>query len=323
MDKICGYCGSAYSVPASQFNRSKFCSDSCMKASKKRQQEYSCDYCGRVFQVHTRKIEEKESGKRKFVLCSTECAKNIQKPTQEEVRKAFSDRGYMMVSDQYISAKIKIEYICSKHQAEGVQGITYGNLINGFGCKYCGRERTTEARRLSFEDAKAVFAKNNMTLCDQEYVNAETPLAYICNAHPEKGIQYKTLGNARSQHCPYCRSSKGEKSIREFLNNSDIKYIEQKQFDDLLGLGGGKLSYDFFLPEFNILIEYQGEFHIGVPELQSENALKTQQEHDRKKREYARSHNIELIEIWYYEKDKTHEILSNKLLTHLSLETAG
>lgn len=31
------------------------------------------------------------------------------------------------------------------------------------------------------------------------------------------------------------------------------------------------------------------------------------------KREYAKSHNIELMEIWYWDKDKINEILSNKL----------
>lgn len=40
---------------------------------------------------------------------------------------------------------------------------------------------------------------------------------------------------------------------------------------------------------------------------------KKQQEHDRRKREYAKSHNIELLEIWYWDFDNIEEILDKRL----------
>ena len=46
-----------------------------------------------------------------------------------------------------------------------------------------------------------------------------------------------------------------------------------------------------------------------------------QQEHDKRKREYAESHGYDLLEIWYFQKDNIEQILSKAL--HLSVETAG
>ena len=38
-----------------------------------------------------------------------------------------------------------------------------------------------------------------------------------------------------------------------------------------------------------------------------------QQEHDKRKRQYAKDHNIKLIEIWYWDFDKIESILEKEL----------
>ena len=73
------------------------------------------------------------------------------------------------------------------------------------------------------------------------------------------------------------------------------------------------LSYDFFLPNHNILIEYQGEFHDGNNAIQTKSGLKRQQEHDRRKRESAKENGIKLLEIWYWDFDNIDEILKKEL----------
>jgi hypothetical protein len=113
-------------------------------------------------------------------------------------------------------------------------------------------------------------------------------------------------GNA----CPRCRASHGEKTIRRFLENSNIDFTPQKTFDELIGVGGRNLSYDFYIPQYNVLVEYQGEYHDGTASIQTEEGLKTQQEHDRRKREYAKSHGIDLLEIWYWDFDNIEGILT-------------
>lgn len=115
--------------------------------------------------------------------------------------------------------------------------------------------------------------------------------------------------------CPECNFSKGEDKISNYLIKNKINYISQKEFDGLLGLGNGNLSYDFYLPKPNILIEYQGEQHEKyIPGLhKSKKDFEKQVEHDRRKRKYAEQHNIKLLEIWYWDFNNIEEIVNKEL----------
>lgn len=122
--------------------------------------------------------------------------------------------------------------------------------------------------------------------------------------------------------CPACSMSRGERDIRWFLDRNNIRYISQYSLDDLIGLGGGLLSYDFFLLDYNTLLEFQGEQHERAKSgyFGGEEQFAIQQEHDRRKREYAKQHGFTLLEIWYYDYDRIEEILKEKLNLE-SLET--
>ena len=112
--------------------------------------------------------------------------------------------------------------------------------------------------------------------------------------------------------CNICNKSKGELVIREFLYNNSIEFIPQKTFNDLVGLGNGYLSYDFYLPKYNLLIEYQGIQHKEKMEYFGGNeGFAIQQEHDKRKKEYAEKNNIQLLEIWYWDFDNIDKILIN------------
>lgn len=313
--KICNYCGKKYYVDKSQQDRSKFCSDKCFRQSRNTQINYQCDYCCKDFLVRKSKVEKRINGQTKYLCCSSECAQEIQKPKWEDIVVLFEDNGYILKSTKYVNAKTKLEYVCKQHIDQGVQYITYNNLKSGFGCKYCGIERTANARRLSFNDAKAIFDRNNMVLLDQEYKNTNEKMKYICKKHPEVGIQYMSTSNAYKNHCPFCNIIKGERKILDFLIQHNIEFETQKSYDGLLGIGGGKLSYDFYLPNYNLLIEYQGEQHEhSVERFGGEKQFVIQQEHDMRKSNYAKDHNIELLEIWYYDFKNIELILHDKIL---------
>lgn len=312
--KFCHYCGKRYYVDKSQQERSKFCSDSCFRKNKNTQMDYNCEFCGEPFKVIKSKYDKAINGN-KHLYCSAQCAKDVQKPKWNDILTLFEECGYILLSTEYINAKVKLEYICPDHEKYGSQYITYNNLKCGFGCKYCGREKTASSKRLSFNKVREVFDKHDMILLDQEYQNANTPLMYICKYHQEIGVQYMALSNAYKQHCPYCNIIKGEDSIVSYLIKNNIQYTIHKSYDDLRGVKGGKLSYDFYLPFFNLLIEYQGEQHERPVDIfGGEEQFKIQQEHDKRKREYARKNNIELLEIWYYDFKNIEEILNNRFL---------
>ena len=93
-------------------------------------------------------------------------------------------------------------------------------------------------------------------------------------------------------------------------------YKPQKEYDGLLGLGNGNLSYDFYLPSYNLLIEYQGGQHEKYIKgfHKTKNDFIIQQEHDRRKKQYAEDNNIKLLPIWYWDFDNIEEILDKELI---------
>ena len=121
-----------------------------------------------------------------------------------------------------------------------------------------------------------------------------------------------TSGNVR---CPICKESHGERKIREYLRKNNIEFIPQKTFPKLLGTGNRLLSYDFYVPFKNLLVEFQGIQHYEPRDFnskdmkQAEKNFEIQQEHDRRKREYAQQNNIDLLEISYIQEDDIEEIL--------------
>ena len=59
--------------------------------------------------------------------------------------------------------------------------------------------------------------------------------------------------------CPQCNESFGERKTRQWLNSRNIKYIYQKIFKDCKDIK--PLPFDFYLPDYNICIEYDGMQH--------------------------------------------------------------
>lgn len=100
-----------------------------------------------------------------------------------------------------------------------------------------------------------------------------------------------------------------ENWLREYLEQNDVVYEYQKTFPDLTGVNGGLLSYDFYLPSYNVLIELNGLQHYkSVDWFGGEATLIKQQQHDNLKLQYAKKHGYKLIII------PTDHISKNRLL---------
>lgn len=111
----------------------------------------------------------------------------------------------------------------------------------------------------------------------------------------------KNLLDGHTTSCGCLSESKGENKIKTILQKYNIKYEQEKQFSDLL-LDTKKFArYDFYLPDYNCLIEYDGvqHFKIGNGVFDNPEKFAKTQEHDSIKNEYAKSHNITLIRIPY------------------------
>ena len=59
-----------------------------------------------------------------------------------------------------------------------------------------------------------------------------------------------------------CKKSKGEKKVGDILRSLGVEFVTQKRFDTcVFPKTRRQLVFDFYLPSYNILIEYDGEQH--------------------------------------------------------------
>lgn len=235
------------------------------------------------------------------------------KHTFEEVKTAFEMCGYILLEEEYINANTKMRYHCPNHPDKDLY-IRYSDLRNGVRCPYC-----SGVGRKTYEEVREEFNMRGYKLVSEkeEYVNACSILRYICPHHPEYINKIAYYNFYSGQGCPHCRSSKGENKIREWLKANEIDFKQQYKFDDLKDKR--LLSYDFFLPDHNILIEYQGQFHDGTvrklnSKIQTEEDLSRQQYRDELKRQYAKDHGFKLLEIWYWDYENIEEILKKEMI---------
>lgn len=99
-----------------------------------------------------------------------------------------------------------------------------------------------------------------------------------------------------------CLNSLGEEKINNILQSLNIKFITQKTFKDLYSDKKYPLYFDFYLPDYNLVMEYQGKQHYEQAEYFGN--LEERKRRDQIKRDYCKQNNIKLVEIPYTDFDK-------------------
>lgn len=162
----------------------------------------------------------------------------------------------------------------------------------------CGRCNAGKTKRMSIGDKYGKLTiLDFLTENGKSLVKCQCECGNIC-VKPKNSVK-----TGHTQSCG-CLVSKGEYKIENILKEFHIKYEQQKEYQDLIGKSR-PLRFDFYLPEYNTCIEYQGEQHF-VPMRFSHEQEKFEQriKNDNKKREYCKENNITLIEIPYTDYNK-------------------
>lgn len=250
------------------------------------------------------------------------CARTLRKTHSEFVSEMSIINPQIEILGKYVNQKTKILCRC---KIDGyVWEATPKRLLRGTGCNVCVQKyRGLKNSVHTHEDfIEKLSLKNPNVEVLEEYAGSKTKILCYCKVCGHKwSTAPVTLVREDNSGCPKCSLSKGELKIDEKLKAKGIVNTPQKTFNNLVGLNGGLLSYDFYLPKHNILIEYQGQYHDGTlagTTTQTNEGFLKQQEHDRRKREYAKNNNIKLLEIWYWEFDKIEEILNKEIVNEES-----
>lgn len=171
-------------------------------------------------------------------------------------------------------------------------------------CKKCGKinEKTIydylKGRGCSCEGNNVLLTKEQY----QEELGEEYTLLseYKGKEHSVKirhnlcGFCYNT--NARHYTCPKCSGSKGEKSIAFLLEQRNIAFYREK----IEQIENHKLRFDFYIPKYDIYIEYQGEQHFkSIAYFGGDATLQKQKQYDEYKRQWCKQNNHNLLEITF------------------------
>lgn len=154
-------------------------------------------------------------------------------------------------------------------------------------------------------------------LCGKEYI-------FTCDkfgVYPPTEYGYHAYNGYWSEvKCDCHPISSFQWIVTKLLIENNVKYKVEYSFSDLYGTyGKNLLRYDFAI--FNMdgtikyLIECQGEQHFNpVEEFKGIKGYEVQIKNDQLKRDYAKIHNIPLLEISY--KDKKYETIKNILIKY-------
>ena len=106
--------------------------------------------------------------------------------------------------------------------------------------------------------------------------------------------------------CP----GEGERKISVFLDTHNINYIQQKTFSELKFKR--LLRFDFFLPEHNVAIEFDGIQHFEpVKIFGGEEYFEYIKTTDEIKNNFCLKNGIKIIRIAYFDYDDIEEILQS------------
>ena len=237
------------------------------------------------------------------------CYKCKTKTTEQFIVDAKQTHGdkYSYSLVEYKNTTTKVIIICPTH---GIFEQSPGSHLSGYGCYKC---KTTSLNSFVDRSSCVHFHKYDYSLV--EYINNSTKVKIICPIHgeflqrPDKHILQRT-------GCPICNISKGETIIYQWLIRFDISFIAQ--YNPIQS--NKKIRFDFFLPDLNIMIEFDGRQHYeSVKFYGGDDAFYSTQQRDIIKNKYCETNNIQLIRIPYWELDKVEVLLSNSLLTLINV----
>lgn len=123
----------------------------------------------------------------------------------------------------------------------------------------------------------------------------------ICDCGKYYDVPLNNLTRGHTRSCGCNNRSKYEEFIHNYLLSLHIYFEEEKRFSECRNSkGSDMLPFDFYIPKYNILIEYDGQHHFEpIKGWGGEEKFKLTQENDEIKNKYCEEKNIRLLRIPY------------------------
>lgn len=217
----------------------------------------------------------------------------------------------------YIDRTTPVLIGCSEH---GYFEQTPKLHMKGSGCKDCGFISGINKRKHNLEIfiQKAKKVHQDKYCYDKTiYLSDSEKLTITCKEHGD--FLQVASSHLQGRGCPVCRYvyqkprnpkqcvSKGENRILEILDELNLYYEYQYR------ISGFSFVYDFYLPKYNLIIEYDGKQHFSEHSWGGKDSLLFIQQRDNDKTNLANERGYEFIRISYLNFNTISKILRKKL----------
>lgn len=200
--------------------------------------------------------------------------------------------------DEYKTKKSKTTFYCKKHDVYFKK--TPDDILQSLGCELCRKDYISDLIGYSNEEYSELFNSNVKYIkLIGEYTGMRNKVELKCCVC---GLEWSANAYSvlKGVGCPRCKESKGEKLIRSILEDNNIEYVREysPKWDER------RFRYDFYLPKYNILIEFDGKQHFieyTGSFLEFNTTLSDRKLSDEIKNELALKNKVKLIRISYSE----------------------
>lgn len=249
--------------------------------------------CGNIIDVAGNNLTRKQYGQKSCGKC----------PKYEDLTgQTFNLLTVIEPTDKIINGKMQWKCRC---KCGNITYVHSANLKNG-SVKSCGclsqlKEDLT-GQRFGKLTVISFDTSSHKWICQCDCGNIIKVMAFNLKSHG-------------TQSCGCSHFSLGENKIKNILDKYHIKYEEQKSFETCRFKDTNALArFDFYLPNQNIIIEYDGEQHFhSIEFFGGEQNFQKTQSHDSYKNQWCKDNNIQMIRIPFYEMNYERIILQNVL----------
>jgi hypothetical protein len=225
----------------------------------------------------------------------------------KRIEKVFGTDAFDYSKLDYQGAHKDVILICKK--CGNVEAKAPSVWYLGFGCLKC-RPKQRNPKQITKEQFLERAKKVHDSKYDYNKVKYTTLYDEVEIVCPKHGSFYQkpTIHIHAKSNCPECNITKGEEAISIWLNNRGIKYI----FQHKIKIDNSYHYYDFYLPDHNMLIEYNGLQHYKpITFFGGEKGFEYLKQRDKTKEKYCLDNKINLLILSY--KDDIEKTLKTKL----------
>lgn len=241
------------------------------------------------------------------------CSKNTKLTNDEFIKRSTKIHGgkYDYSNVKYINQRDRVKIKYRERNYWFSQSPSNHIYSSKEGCNKCKKSPDYDTEIFIF---KARKKHGDRYLYDKVlFTGRENDVTIGCKKHGY--FKVKPFTHIVGTKCPKCSASLGEERLMEYFISKNIYFEKEKTFDGCVDKS--LLQFDFYLPDYNLIVEYDGQQHyIAVKNWGGANKLNDTIRKDNIKNKYCQYNNIKLIRIPYWDFDNIESLVKMSLINN-------